>query len=270
MFPPVSVGPVVAPTAMGPLFHLTTAVELDAHTRDGAYAPPSLAAEGFIHLSRLEQVPGTIARFFAGRDDLLLLELAARGLPVRHDAVPGGETFPHLYGPLPVRAIHARHALGPGAPLPASLELLGRLLGAHAWYEHPEGPLFVETHRDVQRTCGHWLFTAGAVSAWHQVLDSDELWLLHAGRLRVHVLGEDRVVRTEVLGLGPGERAVLSVPAGRWQAAELPSGEPLAFGSNVCAPPFSFESSFRLGRRSELAAQHPELGPWLERLSVDR
>jgi uncharacterized protein (DUF952 family) len=67
----------------------------------GVYQPPSLAKEGFIHLSTAEQWRRTAARFFAGQQGLLLLELDVSGLDVRFEAADG-ESFPHLYGPLPV------------------------------------------------------------------------------------------------------------------------------------------------------------------------
>ncbi len=67
------------------------------------YAPPSLAAEGFIHLSTREQVAPTLARWFAGARDLTLLVLDVdEGLQwadVVHDDGSTGR-FPHLHRPL--------------------------------------------------------------------------------------------------------------------------------------------------------------------------
>jgi uncharacterized protein (DUF952 family) len=67
----------------------------------GVYAPPSLAAEGFLHLSRPEQVAATVARLFAGVPDLVVLHVpaAALGDALRWEPVDG-DIFPHLYGPL--------------------------------------------------------------------------------------------------------------------------------------------------------------------------
>jgi len=79
------------------LFHIITAEAWAEAEALGTYAPPSLSSEGFIHLSTAEQVPGTLARFYAGVPDLLLLSVEVS------DAVfeeVGHGTFPHLYRPL--------------------------------------------------------------------------------------------------------------------------------------------------------------------------
>jgi len=142
------------------------------------------------------------------------------------------------------------------------------LLAAYAWFDHPDGPKFVETHRDAHRTSGHWLFLPGAFSSFHKVLNNEELWLIHTGRLLVHVLepgGAHQVLR---LGMDfhAGERPVVTVPAGYWQAAELPEGEPFAFGANVCAPPFSFEQ-FSMARREDLLREFPHHAGLIMRLT---
>ena len=43
------------------------------------------------------------------RDRVLLLEIdpAAVNAPLRADAIPTGELFPHLYGPLPLEAVRS-------------------------------------------------------------------------------------------------------------------------------------------------------------------
>lgn len=70
----------------------------------GAYAPPSLAAEGFVHLSFTEQLAGTLEAHFDPADTLLLVELdAARlGAELRVEPSRGGALFPHLYRALRV------------------------------------------------------------------------------------------------------------------------------------------------------------------------
>jgi uncharacterized protein (DUF952 family) len=63
------------------------------------------ARDGYIHLSRTDQVAGTLAKHFAGRVDLLLLAVRVERLPeqaLRYEISRGGEAFPHLYGALSI------------------------------------------------------------------------------------------------------------------------------------------------------------------------
>jgi len=146
--------------------------------------------------------------------------------------------------------------------------VLGDLLAAYEWYDHVEGPKFVETHRDAHRTSGHWLFLPGVFSSFHRVLGSDELWIVHHGRLLVHVLdpgGTHRVLRLG-LDVASGERPVVAVPAGRWQAAEIPGGVPFAFGTNVCAPAFSWDG-FVPEDRDALLGEFPQHADLVLRLT---
>ena len=137
--------------------------------------------------------------------------------------------------------------------------MLDDILRSYDWYDHPEGPKFVQTHRDVHRTCGHWLFQPGDISAFHRVLNNEELWLIHAGSVRVHVIspeGDHTVLRLGT-DFAAGERPVVSVPKGYWQAAEIPEGVPFAFGTNVCAPGFSWDV-LEIAGRDALLREFPD------------
>jgi predicted cupin superfamily sugar epimerase len=109
------------------------------------------------------------------------------------------------------------------------------ILDAYHWFDHVDGPKFVETHRDRFRTSGHWLFLPGAVSYFHKVLNNDELWHIHSGRLILHLLTPEGDHQKLLLGadLKSGERPVIVIPATCWQAAEIPGEVPFAFGTNV-------------------------------------
>ncbi len=91
---------------MATLFHITTRAAWAAAQAAGEYRAPSLDEVGFIHLSTAAQWPATLARFFAGQRDLVLLELDASDLPVRFERADGDD-FPHLYGALPIAAVVA-------------------------------------------------------------------------------------------------------------------------------------------------------------------
>ena len=142
------------------------------------------------------------------------------------------------------------------------------ILNSYDWYDHPDGPKFVETHRDDHRSCGHWLFLPGVFSSFHKVFNNEELWLIHRGRLLLHLLQPDGGHRVLRLGteLAAGERPAMAVPAGCWQAAEIPGDTPYAFGSNVCSPPFSYDQ-FAIGCREKLVAEFPDHRELVERLT---
>ena len=79
------------------------------------YVPGAYAAESFIHCSYREQLDGVYERYYAGRDDdLVLLEIDRVTLEalvgasaVVDEASTNGELFPHVYVPLPHGAVRA-------------------------------------------------------------------------------------------------------------------------------------------------------------------
>ena len=92
----------------GEILHITTRAAWEAARASGRYAPPSLAAEGFIHFSDATQVARVAAARFAGVPDLVLLRVPVDRLdaPLRYETSDAGaERFPHLYGPLDVDAV---------------------------------------------------------------------------------------------------------------------------------------------------------------------
>ncbi|GAA2946984.1 DUF952 domain-containing protein [Kitasatospora cinereorecta] len=95
------------------LLHLTEASLWEAARATGTYEMSTrgrtLHEEGFIHCSLSHQLPG-VARTLYGEDDeglvVLVIDPARLQDPVRYEALaPGGEEFPHIYGPLPVDAV---------------------------------------------------------------------------------------------------------------------------------------------------------------------
>lgn len=68
---------------------------------------PADIADGFIHFSTAEQVPGTAGKYFAGQDGLVLLavDMERLGGKLRFEPSRGGALFPHLYDALPRSAV---------------------------------------------------------------------------------------------------------------------------------------------------------------------
>jgi uncharacterized protein (DUF952 family) len=102
------------------LIHLCGAGDWKDAQRTGEIRPDSLATVGFVHLSAPWQVHLPANRLFAGRADLaaLYIDPTALHAPLRWEpGVPGDPDsmlFPHLYGPVPVRAVVDCRSYRPG------------------------------------------------------------------------------------------------------------------------------------------------------------
>lgn len=85
------------------IYHVTSRAEWDQARKDGFYEAPSLKSEGFIHCSEAHQVGGVLERYFAGKTDLVKLEIDTDKLTSRYvqEWSPSvRDTFPHIYGPI--------------------------------------------------------------------------------------------------------------------------------------------------------------------------
>ena len=96
------------------LYHLALTDEWQQAKRQGSYERStrgrSLQEEGFIHLSSAHQLDATYKRFYSDLGQVVLLTIDPNQLPVnqlKHEPIPSGETFPHLYAPLPLTAVLA-------------------------------------------------------------------------------------------------------------------------------------------------------------------
>ena len=95
------------------IFHILKKRDWQDAVRQGAYAPPSLAVEGFVHCSTLDQTLGTANRFFRGQQDLALLCIEPQRLHAElrfeSPADPGddraSQPFPHVYGAINLDAV---------------------------------------------------------------------------------------------------------------------------------------------------------------------
>jgi uncharacterized protein (DUF952 family)/GNAT superfamily N-acetyltransferase len=121
------------------LLHLIEPAAWRAALADGALRPPSLDAVGFVHLSTPDQVHLPAQALFPGRRDLVLLVVDPARLtdPLRFEPGrpedPAGMLFPHLYGPLPTRAVVAVVPYRPPVPpvLPSPDDARGRAVALH-------------------------------------------------------------------------------------------------------------------------------------------
>lgn len=89
-------------------YKLVDGREWQAARTTGIYGGSVLdRADGFIHLSTAEQLPGTASKHYADRADLRLVavDLTALGDTVRWEPSRRGALFPHIHGDLPMTAV---------------------------------------------------------------------------------------------------------------------------------------------------------------------
>ncbi|CAL9556564.1 DUF952 domain-containing protein [Streptomyces sp. enrichment culture] len=97
------------------ILHITERSLWDAARERGTYEMSTrgrtLQQEGFIHCSTREQLPKVAAFLYGAHDGpdelvVLVIDPARLDAPLRYEAPePGGEEFPHVYGPVPVEAV---------------------------------------------------------------------------------------------------------------------------------------------------------------------
>jgi len=89
-------------------YKVLTREEFTQWQADGTFAgSPADRADGFIHLSTVDQLSGTLPQHFSGISGLhiALIDLTVLGDTVRWEPLRGGALFPHVYGDLPLAAM---------------------------------------------------------------------------------------------------------------------------------------------------------------------
>ena len=91
-----------------PIYKILADAAYDAAKSEGRFMGTSDdLRDGFVHFSAAHQVAGTLAKHYAGQEDLLLLAVDPDklGSDLKWEESRDGELFPHLYAPLPLEAI---------------------------------------------------------------------------------------------------------------------------------------------------------------------
>lgn len=92
------------------IYHVINKTSWQEALQQGFYEAPSLATEGFIHLSTKDQVAGVLQRYYQNQTDLLLLQVDESKLTaeLKYEIAPSvNELFPHLFGRLNLNAVTA-------------------------------------------------------------------------------------------------------------------------------------------------------------------
>ncbi len=91
------------------ILHITSREAWENAQKSGVYAADTLATQGFIHCSKLEQVLRVADAFYKGKGGLVLLVIDPKRLKAELRWEPGddlkSQLFPHIYGPINIDAV---------------------------------------------------------------------------------------------------------------------------------------------------------------------
>ena len=97
------------------IYHIVSRADWEAALDSAEYRGDSLETEGFIHCSTRLQVVDVANHWFPGKHGLLLLTIDPGRLSsqVRYEDGGDGRLFPHVYGPIEIRAVIAVEDFSP-------------------------------------------------------------------------------------------------------------------------------------------------------------
>lgn len=89
------------------IYKIATEDVLEASKRAGDFVGmPIDLKDGYVHFSTAAQLAETLRLHFAGQADLVVFAVPTNGLgDLRWEQSRGGQSFPHLYGALPMAAM---------------------------------------------------------------------------------------------------------------------------------------------------------------------
>jgi uncharacterized protein (DUF952 family) len=91
-------------------YKILTADQWTQFQTDGQFhGAPIDIADGYIHMSTADQLAETLAKHFAGQDNLTIAEIDLTHFDdtLKWEIARNGALFPHLYAPLPISAVIA-------------------------------------------------------------------------------------------------------------------------------------------------------------------
>ncbi len=90
------------------IYHITTKKKWDEALLKGFYETDTLAEEGFIHCSTIDQVKGVLERYYVGITELVMLKIEKEKVerPLIFELAGSiNEVFPHIHGALNLSAV---------------------------------------------------------------------------------------------------------------------------------------------------------------------
>src|SRR5215471_6169723 len=99
------------------IYRIAETQDWAAAQASGYFASADLTTEGFIHCCTAQQIASVANRYYKGHKGLLLLEIDESKIhePLKwEDLTKAGQSFPHVYGRIPLAAVTRCLALQPG------------------------------------------------------------------------------------------------------------------------------------------------------------
>ncbi len=90
------------------IYHLIKKESWDSVKKSDTYLPNSLEREGYIHCSFENQVVKVADTIYKGQNDIMLISIDEKKLGdlVRYENLFNlNEEYPHVYGPIPLKAV---------------------------------------------------------------------------------------------------------------------------------------------------------------------
>jgi len=146
---------------------------------------------------------------------------------------------------------------------------------------HPEGGYYKETFRSqieltrvsdsvVKQACTsiHYLLEKNDFSGFHRI-GSDEIWYFHKGSpLHIHAIDQSGNHIVHELSDQPTGNLSVTIPAGQWFAAHIPSQKGFTLVSCAVAPAFDF-SEFEMAKKEDLLKNYPQHTDVIRKLCRD-
>ena len=98
------------------IYHITQPEIWNHPKPDGLFYGDSLSQLGFIHCCTKNQISGVLKNWFAGKKDLLILEIEVEKIDVKvifENLEGNSELFPHIYGAVNLEAIQSVNEIDP-------------------------------------------------------------------------------------------------------------------------------------------------------------
>lgn len=90
------------------IYHIIEGATWESFAGSDRFGSASLETEGFVHCCEHHQITDVAQAWFSGQEGLVVLEIDPERIDVPvvwEDSYGAGESFPHVYGTIPMEAV---------------------------------------------------------------------------------------------------------------------------------------------------------------------